>query len=120
MGNALSYLRGLATGALRSMIGKRFFSEDQTITAENFRRLLKDTSGYLEPSKKKSNTAMNNDLIGYDKKQTEAMQEVCILVDTSDKPFGGVDKYTCSRSFHIFITSRCMCSTNVLISQVTE
>jgi isopentenyl-diphosphate delta-isomerase len=75
-------------------------TQTEAITAENVIRLFPDVNTTLASDHKVPTS--DNDLAGYDEEQVRLMEEVCIVLDTDDKPIGSASKKVC------------MCSTTIL------
>jgi len=69
-----------------------------TITASNVTSLFPEVSTRLvgaEPTASPANGDHADDLAGYDAEQIRLMDEVCIVLDTSDNPIGSASKKAC-------------------------
>lgn len=64
------------------------------ITAENVYTLFPDVTPHLVLRHNDSSTD-RSDLEGYDEEQVRLMEEVCIVLDSDDKPIGSGSKKTC-------------------------
>ena len=65
-----------------------------TISAPELLRLFPDVNPTIIGSGQTS-TSVGNDLEGYDEEQVRLMDEVCIVVDSDDKPIGSGSKKIC-------------------------
>ena len=63
----------------------------QPITAENILRLFPDIDTQLGDQSQSGDV----DLEGYDDEQIRLMDEVCIVLDSNDKPIGRASKKLC-------------------------
>lgn len=70
--------------------------QTQAITAENVIRLFPDVNTNLASDHKVPTS--DDDLAGYDEEQVRLMEEVCIVLDTDDKPIGSASKKVCTCS----------------------
>lgn len=105
MSSTLSKTYAAATDSSKPTIESKVTPQDQSITADNVQTLFPGAVGYLEVPAPKSDCATEEDLKGYDEKQVTAMKEVCIVLDTKDKPIGGADKYICMRPLSYLIST---------------
>ena len=75
----------------------------QTVTAENVLTLFPDVDTSLAnailPADLGSSARDGEDLEGYDEEQIRLMDEVCIVVDDSDRPIGSASKKTCASPY---------------------
>ncbi len=69
-------------------------TQTEAITAENVIRLFPDVNTSLASDHKVPTS--DSDLTGYDDEQVRLMEEVCIVLDTDDKPIGSASKKVCT------------------------
>ena len=74
------------------------------ITAENVLRLFPDVDASLASSHRVPTDDV--DLQGYDGEQVRLMEEVCIILDSDDKPIGSASKKVCTSRSSILVVAK--------------